>query len=203
MTYYLSFWQAGLHYGRTSPVLPTAGVRESNRRDPGSAGGEKSVRVCCWISFCCSGQHQETRQAKDHPKAAYEAWHTAWRYPYRARRDWQSQAHLHTTLNKSRDEKLEIVGVWPAYPFGKRACIMGEGPGPAAGVGNRTRGNPGSAERRFPVPDLQIQYNRRRICYHDGYRPWWGACQLELVRCVGSLLGRLIEKSKLALRNSQ
>ena len=62
-------------------------------------------------SFCCSGQHQETRQAKDHPKAAYEAWHTAWRYPFRARRDWQSQAHLHTTLNKSRDEKLEIVGV--------------------------------------------------------------------------------------------
>ena len=77
-------------------------------------------------SFCCSGQHQETRQAKDHPKAAYEAWHTAWRYPFRARRDWQSQAHLHTTLNKSRDEKLEIGGVWPTYHFGKRACIMGE-----------------------------------------------------------------------------
>ena len=77
-------------------------------------------------SFCCSGQHQETRQAKDHPKAAYEAWHTAWRYPFRARRDWQSQAHLHTTLNKSRDEKLEIGGVWPTYHFGKRGCIMGE-----------------------------------------------------------------------------
>ena len=95
-------------------------------------------------SFCCSGQHQETRQTKDHPKAAYEAWHTAWRYPFRARRDWQSQAHLHTTLNKSRDEKLEIVGAWPTYPFGKRACIMGEDPQSGAGVGNRTRGDPGS-----------------------------------------------------------
>ena len=102
-----------------------------------------SGAVCCG-SFCCSGQHQETRQAKDHPKAAYEAWHTAWRYPFRARRDWQSQAHLHTTLNKSRDEKLEIVGVWPTYPFGKRACIMGEGPNPAACVGNRTRSCAGS-----------------------------------------------------------
>ena len=74
----------------------------------GVAMGFKGV-VC--VSFCCSGQHQETRQTKDRPKAAYEAWHTAWRYPFRARRDWQSQAHLHTTLNKSRDEKLEIVGV--------------------------------------------------------------------------------------------
>ena len=74
-------------------------------------------------SFCCSGQHQETRQAKDHPKAAYEAWHTAWRYPFRARRDWQSQAHLHTTLNKSRDEKLEIERqrVCPTYLFDKGA----------------------------------------------------------------------------------
>ena len=106
--------------------------------------------VVSWRSFCCSGQHQETRQAKDHPKAAYEAWHTAWRYPFRARRDWQSQAHLHTTLNKSRDEKLEIVGVWPTYPFGKRACIMGEGLCPAAGVGNRTRCCAGSAGAGIP-----------------------------------------------------
>ena len=98
--------------------------------------------VAC-VSFCCSGQHQETRQAKDHPKAAYEAWHTAWRYPFRARRDWQSQAHLHTTLNKSRDEKLEIVGAWPTYPFGKRACIMGEGAAITRCVGNRTRWDPG------------------------------------------------------------
>ena len=140
---YLSFWQAGLHYGRKSPT--DRRCRESNLwRDPGSAGGGKSVLVCCWNSFCCSGQHQETRQAKDHPKAAYEAWHTAWRYPFRARRDWQSQAHLHTTLNKSRDEKLEIVGVWPTYPFGKRACIMGERLNPAASVLNRTRCRAGS-----------------------------------------------------------
>ena len=104
----------------------------------------------CWGSFCCSGQHQETRQAKDHPKAAYEAWHTAWRYPFRARRDWQSQAHLHTTLNKSRDEKLEIVGVWPTYPFGKRACIMGERLNPAASVGNRTRCRAGSRGAVIP-----------------------------------------------------
>jgi hypothetical protein len=93
-------------------------------------------------SFCCSGQHQETRQAKDHPKAAYEAWHTAWRYPFRARRDWQSQAHLHTTLNKSRDEKLEIVGAGATYAFGKRACIMGEGAKTTRSVGNRTRWDP-------------------------------------------------------------
>ena len=85
------------------------GCRESNPLESETRGaGRKFVG---WGSFCCSGQHQETRQAKDHPKAAYEAWHTAWRYPFRARRDWQSQAHLHTTLNKSRDEKLEIVGV--------------------------------------------------------------------------------------------
>ena len=102
-------------------------------------------------SFCCSGKRQVARQAKDHPKAAYEAWHTAWRYPFRARRDWQSQAHLHTTLNKSRDEKLEIVGAGATYAFGKRDCIMGEGAKTTRSVGNRTRWDPG-----FGAPDVLI-----------------------------------------------
>ena len=130
--------------------------------------GASSIDAVVWGSFCCSGQHQETRQAKDHPKAAYEAWHTAWRYPFRARRDWQSQAHLHTTLNKSRDEKLEIVGVWPTYPFGKRACIMGVGPNPAAGVGNRTRCCAGSGGG--PTGCLLV---RPRIGPVDGVWDWF------------------------------
>ena len=34
-------------------------------------------------------------------------------------------AHLHTTLNKSRDEKLEIGGLGPPNDFGERAGVMG------------------------------------------------------------------------------
>merc|ERR1711969_167769 len=36
----------------------------------------------------------------------------------------EAQAHLHTTLNKSRDEKLDLVRVGQSYEFGKRARVM-------------------------------------------------------------------------------
>ena len=37
----------------------------------------------------------------------------------------EAQAHLHTTLNKSRDEKLDQAGRCQIYDFGKRARCMG------------------------------------------------------------------------------
>ena len=36
----------------------------------------------------------------------------------------EAQAHLHTTLNKSRDEKLDLADACQSYDFGKRACGM-------------------------------------------------------------------------------
>ena len=33
-------------------------------------------------------------------------------------------AHLHTTLNKSRDEKLDLAGTAPPYELGKRVVDM-------------------------------------------------------------------------------
>ena len=38
----------------------------------------------------------------------------------------EAQAHLHTTLNKSRDEKLDQAGRCQSYDFGKRARRMGD-----------------------------------------------------------------------------
>ena len=77
-----------------------------------------------WMSFCCSGKRQVARQAKDHPKAAYGLAHIPGAPRSEGSKWLEAQAHLHTTLNKSRDEKLDLADACQSYDFGKRACGM-------------------------------------------------------------------------------
>ena len=75
-----------------------------------------------FTSFYCNGRSPARRQAWDHPKAAL-AWHLAKTCPFREIED-RISSHLHTTLNKSRDEKLDLAGAGSPYDFGKRAPDM-------------------------------------------------------------------------------
>ena len=74
-------------------------------------------------SFYCNGRSPARRQAWDHPKAAL-AWHLAKTCPFREIQV-AGYAHLHTTLNKSRDEKLKSCRVGRTNDFGERAGVMG------------------------------------------------------------------------------
>ena len=76
-------------------------------------------------SFCCSGKRRVARQAKDHPEGLPTAWHTTWRSPFREKSGPGGQAHLHTTLNKSRDEKLDLAGPGCGNGSGKRPGVIG------------------------------------------------------------------------------
>ena len=78
-------------------------------------------------SFCCSGKRRVARQAKDHPEGLPTAWHTTWRSPFREKSGPGGQAHLHTTLNKSRDEKLDLAGPGCGNGSGKRPGVIGAG----------------------------------------------------------------------------
>ena len=76
-------------------------------------------------SFYCSGKRRVARQAKDHPEGLPTAWHTTWRSPFREKSGPGGQAHLHTTLNKSRDEKLDLAGPGCGNGSGKRPGVIG------------------------------------------------------------------------------
>ena len=78
-------------------------------------------------SFYCSGKRRVARQAKDHPEGLPTAWHTTWRSPFREKSGPGGQAHLHTTLNKSRDEKLDLGGPRCGNGSGKRPGVIGRG----------------------------------------------------------------------------
>ena len=79
-----------------------------------------------FTSFYCNGRSPARRQAWDHPKAAL-AWHLAKTCPFREIED-RISSHLHTTLNKSRDEKLigactvRIVLKRKRFTAPKRGC---------------------------------------------------------------------------------
>ena len=73
------------------------------------------------ISFYCNGRSPTRRQAWDHPKAAL-AWHYAKTCPFRENVD-RISSHLHTTLNKSRDEKLMLAPTVLVSDTGRRYRI--------------------------------------------------------------------------------
>ena len=76
-------------------------------------------------SFFCSGHIRKARQAKDHAEALPMRPGTPpLTCPFREIQV-AGYAHLHTTLNKSRDEKLKSRRVGRGSDFGGRAGVMG------------------------------------------------------------------------------
>ena len=127
----------------------------------GGVGGNGINGVRLDRSFYCSGKRRVARQAKDHPEGLPTAWHTTWRSPFREKSGPGGQAHLHTTLNKSRDEKLDLARPGSGNASGKRALVMGTGarlPALARAAQQRQKGASTWARTR----DLSV--NSRALC---------------------------------------
>ena len=101
--------------------------RHKHLREGGGGDALTPQRLCHYQSFYCSGKRRVARQAKDHPEGLPTAWHTTWRSPFREKSGPGGQAHLHTTLNKSRDEKLDLAGTGCGNGSGKRPGVIGSG----------------------------------------------------------------------------
>ena len=111
-------------------------------------------------SFFCSGHIRKARQAKDHAEALPMRPGTPpLTCPFREIQV-AGYAHLHTTLNKSRDEKLNRRRVGRTNDFGGRAGVMG----PRRPTGKLNRGDriKNGASTWARTRDLSV--NSRALC---------------------------------------
>ena len=74
----------------------------------------------------------------------------------------EAQAHLHTTLNKSRDEKLDLVRVCQSYESGKRAMVMAPEILTIVAQAGSLRGRQKGASTWARTRDLSV--NSRALC---------------------------------------
>ena len=129
-------WIADPRVTGSNPVVPFLFDPRRRISDQRSRPIDAMRFALICISFYCNGRSPTRRQAWDHPKAAL-AWHYAKTCPFREIED-RISSHLHTTLNKSRDEKLMLA---PAvlvsktanrYPMkeSKRRLHLGSNQGP-------------------------------------------------------------------------
>ena len=122
-----------------------------------------STYACMLIkdgSFFCSGHIRKARQAKDHAEALPMRPGTPpLTCPFREIQV-AGYAHLHTTLNKSRDEKLNRRRVGRTNDFGGRAGVMG----PRRPTGKLNRGDriKNGASTWARTRDLSV--NSRALC---------------------------------------
>ena len=138
-------------------------------------------------SFFCSGHIRKARQAKDHAEALPMRPGTPpLTCPFREIQV-AGYAHLHTTLNKSRDEKLNRRRVGRTNDFGGRAGVMG----PRRRTGKLNRGDriKNGASTWARTRDLSV--NSRALCQlsHGGHCMFCDAAPLD--RCRGPARRRI------------
>ena len=106
-------------------LYPSFWIRDRSLQKMRTLTISRKIQVL-FTSFYCNGRSPARRQAWDHPKAAL-AWHLTKTCPFREIED-RISSHLHTTLNKSRDEKLigactiRIVLKRKRFTAPKRGC---------------------------------------------------------------------------------
>ena len=85
------------------------------------AASMRCARLCFVYRSIAMDAVQQGDKLGDHPKAAL-AWHYAKTCPFRENVD-RISSHLHTTLNKSRDEKLMLAPTVLVSDTGRRYRI--------------------------------------------------------------------------------